>query len=109
MEILSFLSSLLFPAPRYHDYIQSLAWKIKASREKKAHPFCSLCGDPNNLNVHHNSYERLGRERRSDLTVLCEGCHKLFHRFHKYDSRTHRFLPIKAKTGFKRRKYYVTK
>ena len=31
------------------------------------------------LEVHHNTYERRGRERPQDLVVLCRECHELFH------------------------------
>lgn len=29
--------------------------------------------------MHHRTYERLGRERPADLTVLCESCHQRYH------------------------------
>lgn len=34
---------------------------------------------PEAFNVHHRTYERLGKERLGDLTVLCRKCHGLFH------------------------------
>lgn len=32
------------------------------------------------LEVHHNTYERVGAELTSDLVVLCHDCHRLHHR-----------------------------
>ena len=29
------------------------------------------------MEVHHKTYERLGKERRSDLEVLCPRCHRI--------------------------------
>jgi hypothetical protein len=34
---------------------------------------------PYRLEVHHRTYERLGRERPEDLLVLCEKCHAVEH------------------------------
>jgi len=39
---------------------------------------CRLCGDTEDLEVHHRSYQRWSREDLADLTVLCRGCHDLF-------------------------------
>ena len=40
---------------------------------------CRICADTAALEVHHNTYERLGHERAADLVVLCRACHQLFH------------------------------
>jgi 5-methylcytosine-specific restriction endonuclease McrA len=40
---------------------------------------CRICAATSALEVHHNTYERLGHERPADLIVLCRSCHKLFH------------------------------
>jgi hypothetical protein len=34
------------------------------------------CGHQYSLELHHKTYERLGRELISDLEVLCKGCHE---------------------------------
>jgi len=64
----------------YQDYLKSEAWqgkrKLALERAKYA---CQLCSSPNNLQVHHRTYERIGNELLEDLTVLCDGCHKHFH------------------------------
>ena len=65
----------------YASYITSHAWKKKAREMREKAGFkCQLCAAIDKpLNVHHNSYERLGRERDDDLLVLCEPCHHKFH------------------------------
>lgn len=39
---------------------------------------CECCGDmpaPKQLQVHHRNYHRIGRERMSDVILLCGRCH----------------------------------
>src|SRR5262249_13818164 len=66
----------------YSEYIQSDDWRRSEARlsELKAAGYgCRLCNgeatDGCPLEVHHRSYERLGRELPSDLTTLCRECH----------------------------------
>ena len=45
---------------------------------------CEMCGIPQRIpdrrmNIHHITYERLGRERRSDVLALCPRCHGIRH------------------------------
>jgi len=41
---------------------------------------CQVCSNPKSLNVHHNTYDRFGGdELDTDLVVLCNKCHRLFH------------------------------
>lgn len=40
---------------------------------------CVVCGALAD-HLHHRSYERLGRERISDLVALCSSCHETAHR-----------------------------
>ena len=65
----------------YASYLSSHAWKTRARQmREKANFKCQLCACTDKpLNVHHNNYERLGRERDDDLIVLCEPCHHKFH------------------------------
>lgn len=64
----------------YHDYLLSTIW---ARTRQLAFEFygrrCCLCNSEDDLNVHHRTYERLGRERLADLVVLCRECHATFH------------------------------
>lgn len=65
----------------YAEYLQSREWNIKRHfAYKRAGNSCQLCNAKNTvLNVHHRTYERLGCEKYSDLIVLCQPCHQVFH------------------------------
>ena len=65
----------------YHAYIASPAWRISPARlaeRKLAGNRCRLCGARESdarLEVHHNTYARLGCEETTDLCTLCAPCH----------------------------------
>ena len=62
----------------YIRYINSPQWKRRRLRALKLAGYrCQVCHSPNNLEVHHSTYIRLGHEADSDLIVLCRGCHKV--------------------------------
>jgi 5-methylcytosine-specific restriction endonuclease McrA len=63
----------------YWSYIQSDRWADKRNEIKKIRKKCEKCGSRKNLQVHHVSYKRLGRERDSDLLLLCVFCHEEVH------------------------------
>lgn len=67
----------------YRDYTHYLAgpyWHALRERYRAATdlPQACVCGDPV-VQLHHKTYERIGRERLTDLTPLCPTCHKLVH------------------------------
>ena len=68
------------PSPKfYYAYIASSLWKTKAQAAyRRAGYRCQVCNSGVELHAHHRTYERLGRERAMDITVLCAGCHALF-------------------------------
>jgi len=44
---------------------------------KQADDTCQRCGfGSTNLEVHHLNYDRFGKERMTDLIVLCKQCHE---------------------------------
>lgn len=63
----------------YQKYIRSKAWQQKAEEAKtRAGNRCQACNRPRSevqLDAHHRTYERIGRERPGDITVLCRDCH----------------------------------
>jgi hypothetical protein len=67
--------------PLYEAHIGSAAWKTGAARlgELKASGFrCRTCyasAEEAELQVHHRTYKRFGREHQGDLTTLCSECH----------------------------------
>jgi 5-methylcytosine-specific restriction endonuclease McrA len=64
----------------YFDYLRSPHWRETRFKVLKKSGFkCGRCGSRGKLNVHHLTYLRFGRERISDLEVLCERCHRKVH------------------------------
>lgn len=61
----------------YNQYIKGPRWAAK--REAWFNAFgkwCRACGRTTGpIQLHHMTYERLGRERMSDLVALCRDCH----------------------------------
>jgi 5-methylcytosine-specific restriction endonuclease McrA len=90
------LPATFSPEPKltpYRDYLQSERWRLtRIEALDRAANKCQLCTSKNSLNVHHNTYERLGRELPSDLVVLCYSCHQKFH-----DE-----LPLSSEAGYAR-------
>lgn len=85
----------------YHIYITSEAWKEKRKQvfELKG-KVCQRCGNKKQITVHHATYKRFKNEDvETDLYVLCEPCHDLYHsqtRFIDIES-TNRFIADKSK------------
>lgn len=66
----------------YREYLKTEEWEVRRQAAlRRADYRCQVCNAPRSarLNVHHRTYERRGIELESDLTVLCEDCHSLFH------------------------------
>ncbi len=60
----------------YREYLASPAWQRRrlVELERTGHR-CEDCGHTEHLEVHHNNYLRVGRERPGDVRVLCSDCH----------------------------------
>jgi hypothetical protein len=64
----------------YAEYLQTPHWAARRDATlKAAGGRCRVCNSPDELNVHHRTYERFGDEADDDLLVLCRPCHQLFH------------------------------
>lgn len=64
----------------YEMYLKTEHWKNKRDEAiRHADGRCQLCNAKHKLNVHHRTYDNLGNEPTSDLTVLCRQCHAKFH------------------------------
>lgn len=65
---------------RYADYLKTPHWKATRAAvfDSKGH-FCARCHATLNLQMHHLTYERVGREAYEDLIPLCATCHQLEH------------------------------
>lgn len=70
---------------QYYEYLQSSIWAQKRNDALIRDGFhCSICKNPNNLEVHHLRYPLLlGTEPISDLMTVCEGCHKKIESYKK--------------------------
>lgn len=66
---------------KYYEYLNSHQWKQK---RKIALQFygnnCCLCGSKHSIQVHHRNYKNLFKESMEDLILLCESCHRMFHK-----------------------------
>lgn len=66
----------------YQEYLRSEHWKgVKAQFKKRGIHKCYVCETKWPLELHHISYARLYREKRSDLIYLCAACHQEAHDF----------------------------
>ncbi len=64
----------------YEAYLCSTEWK--QLREKvfgRCEGVCEICEEADAEEVHHLTYERIGREGLSDLMGVCQPCHELIH------------------------------
>jgi 5-methylcytosine-specific restriction endonuclease McrA len=61
---------------KYEAYIRSTRWKNMRKDILRIRDRCEGCGTKHFLELHHKTYERLGRESPSDLEVLCRSCHE---------------------------------
>ena len=70
---------------QYNKYLSTPEWQNKATLIKRLDGNkCLLCGNTENLVVHHLRYdyvdwEHPGCESDCDLVTLCRGCHGKFH------------------------------
>lgn len=68
------------PTMPYSEYLKTAHWQdVRQAALGRAVGRCQLCGARDRLNVHHNTYERRGRELASDVIVLCRSCHAKHH------------------------------
>lgn len=66
----------------YREYLRTPEWRrTRAAALERAGYCCSLdVTHTEDLEVHHRTYERFGRELARDLVVLCHACHALHHK-----------------------------
>ena len=70
----------------YSEYLQTEHWKDVKKRfwsSKLHHGECQVCGAKTNLQVHHKTYKRIGKEHLNDLCLLCGNCHTKTHELDK--------------------------
>jgi hypothetical protein len=64
---------------KYRAYLESPDWQARKQKWLDYWKACCLCKSTYKLDVHHNTYERVGHEEDTDCVVLCRKCHDLFH------------------------------
>jgi 5-methylcytosine-specific restriction endonuclease McrA len=72
----------------YQGYLKSDHWKkMKAWFRKSGFPKrCLACGVQTKLQLHHKSYDNLGKEIYGwDLILLCKSCHERVHVYEKQE------------------------
>ena len=75
-----FNSLPIVPRRRYSDYLESDHWQgVRVLALRRSGNKCQLCAGKKTLDVHHNSYARLGHEQPEDVVVLCRKCHAKHH------------------------------
>ena len=66
----------------YKKYLKGSHWsdfKTKTYNSGKGKRRCAVCGSYEKLNIYHTSYKRLGKEKASDVMILCKNCHNDYH------------------------------
>lgn len=65
----------------YDKYLKTRHWKeLRIAKFNEIGRRCQFCPSTHNLIVHHRTYARRGREKLSDLAVLCKDCHDALHK-----------------------------
>jgi phage terminase large subunit GpA-like protein len=64
----------------YSNYLQTEHWKRFRDSIIKERKKCQCCGIVADImNVHHISYRNVGKEKKSDVALLCPDCHTYIH------------------------------
>ena len=65
------------PPFNFKRYLASREWALKKRQvRERSGGICERCGFRPMAEVHHVTYERLGRELLEDLQAICRPCHK---------------------------------
>lgn len=65
----------------YNEYLQSSIWKEKARKVmQRAKGLCEACLENQATQVHHLSYNHVGREPLFELVAVCNECHQDIHK-----------------------------
>lgn len=81
---------------KYSEYLKSSHWTLfKFNIFAKRGMRCERCASTKDINLHHKTYERIGREKPEDVEVLCRMCHS-DHHLQKPEERRWLYLWLKA-------------
>lgn len=74
------MARLRMSKAEYAEYLQGEHWQMmRRLALKDSDGRCRVCDSDDMCDVHHRSYDRIGREELSDLVVLCRSHHEMFH------------------------------
>lgn len=66
---------------QYKVYLKSKEWKVKRQAAiLYYHGRCRKCRSTKNIEVHHKTYRNIFHESLEDLQLLCNKCHRAYHR-----------------------------
>lgn len=69
------------PSKRYLSYIFSPQWDARRREHLElCDHWCEICHTRRAIQVHHWTYENLGREHPQELCAVCVRCHWQIHR-----------------------------
>lgn len=78
----------------YTKYLKTDHWAKIRLEKLLLNPVCEKCDSAINLNLHHKTYCRLGKEKLTDIITLCQPCHIKLHkeirRLRKLNRKTNR-------------------
>ena len=62
----------------YQAYLSSPEWRARKEQKVKEQGgmWCSVCGEIGPTDLHHLTYDHLGKEPMNDLALLCRVCHE---------------------------------
>lgn len=64
----------------YPHYLRSAHWAdVRREYQSSGLPQDCFCGETEGIQLHHMTYERVGREELADLTPVCPTCHAMIH------------------------------
>lgn len=64
----------------YPSYLRTEHWRrVRVKTLTHQGHRCASCGTGGPLDVHHDTYQRVGRERPDDVRALCRPCHSSLH------------------------------
>jgi hypothetical protein len=69
----------------YRKYIKSKEWAARSKSFRQLQKTCEMCGTTKGLQCHHKHYRSLGREKRTDIMVVCCRCHCKLHGVDSFD------------------------
>lgn len=82
-NLLLFSAIAALRALPYGEYLRTDHWLDFREGMLRAEPICQQCHTAKSQQIHHLSYDYLGRERAADVLVLCADCHHEWHETHK--------------------------